>query len=85
MSKYSAEKIKHFKRQHAKKRALQRFGLELNRHDLRELVNMILTGKTLSVSKKSNRISIATLNYRDIIFDVVFDKKRKLITTFLFL
>jgi hypothetical protein len=71
-------------RHHAKKRALMRFGLTLNRNDLGEIVQMILHNKSIPIRKQSNRVSIHRIFYKGIRAKVAYDKKRQSIITFMY-
>lgn len=75
LSKKASESI------HAKKRLKQRYGLELNSKQLREIVVMIMLNKSDGIEKQSNRVSKHKVRYmgKDII--VLYDKIRKNIIT----
>lgn len=77
MSKLTAERI------HAKRRARERLGINLNRFARRELVKRIMTGKCRCLYRQSHRVSVFrdTINNREI--DIVYDKTRHTIITFL--
>lgn len=68
---------------HAKRRALERYDLDLNRHQMDELVRMIQRGQGRLLEKQSLRVSTFELNAFDKILYVVYDKHRKTIVTFL--
>lgn len=72
-------------RRHAKQRALERYGVTLNRHQLRELSRLIQLNHT-SVRflwKESNRVSHFALTFNEQRYIVVYDRQRKTIVTFL--
>lgn len=73
----------HSERIHAKRRAQERFGLELNRHQLRELVKQIQSGKAEHVETQSNRVSIKRVKFEGSFYTVAYDKNRQTIITFL--
>jgi hypothetical protein len=68
---------------HAKRRAFERYGVELNRHQLRELADLIRTGKAEFVEKQSHRVSVFRVPIGDTTARVVYDRQRKTIVTFL--
>jgi hypothetical protein len=69
---------------HAKRRCLERVGVELSKTLRREIVGKIQSGKLQVVRKQSNRVTVFrhTLNERE--FDIVYDNKRHRIVTFLY-
>lgn len=77
MSKKMAEKI------HAKRRAKERYDLELNRHSLKDLVKLVQSCTGIFIRKKSNRVSNWLINYQGKDLLVSYDKIRKTIITFL--
>lgn len=80
MSKLKAERI------HAKRRFLERFGLELNRSEYADLVKQIQSGKAQFVSRSSNRITKWIVKYvgggKNEQLIAVYDKMRHSIVTF---
>lgn len=69
---------------HAKRRALQRYDLALNREQLDALVKRIQTGDNVTfVLKQSNRISHYELEIEGKKVRVVYDRERHNIVTFL--
>jgi len=68
-------------RRHVKRRALERFGWTLNRHDLSFLRNLIRSGEATLIEKQSNRIGLYKTEYRDQEIVLVYDKNRKLIVS----
>lgn len=70
-------------RAHAKNRAKERYGIDINRHDQRTLVDMIKTRQTVCLEIQSNRISIHKLKFKDTVIKIVYDKTRSTIVSFL--
>jgi putative lipase involved disintegration of autophagic bodies len=68
-------------KRHAKKRAEQRYGLNLNSKDYIKLCE--LAKKAIILVKQSLTRSIRKIIYKDIEYFVVYDKSRKQIATFL--
>lgn len=73
----------HAQRRHGKARAMQRYGIELNKQLRRDITRLIYDGKGLFIQKcKSKRVVLM------VIFEnqeclVIYDKKTKTIVTFL--
>ena len=78
MNKFQCEKL------HAKRRAMERLGFNLNKYARRDLVKLIQERKLEFLYKQSHRVTVyrANINGQDV--DVVYDKKRHTIITFLF-
>lgn len=74
---------KNNQRIHAKKRAEERFGIQLNKSKRKELIKMILNGNARHLEKISNRLSKFRVKFEDTLMDLVYDKSRKNIVTFL--
>jgi hypothetical protein len=70
-------------RAHAKRRAAERFDLNLNRHDLAKLVQDIQLGRGVFVERQSHRVSVWNVAIGERRVNVVYDKLRKTIVTFL--
>ena len=69
---------------HAKRRARERFGLELNRQDLREIAGQIQNGKDARLlGQESLRLSHWMVSYQGTEMHAVYDKKRHQVVTFL--
>ena len=68
-------------RVHAKRRLVERYGLELNRRELRELVSQIQEAKATHIETQSNRVSLWRVSHGTIEIVVVYDKKRGTIVT----
>jgi hypothetical protein len=70
-------------RRHAKRRAAERYGLELNRHDMRTLVEQIQHGDAEFIERQSLRVSVWWVTVGGKRCRVVYDRLRKTIVTFL--
>lgn len=70
-------------RRHAKRRAAQRFGVNVGTETLRAAVTAIQSGQAKHIETQSNRISVHELEIHGILMRVVYDKHRKEIVTVL--
>lgn len=80
MTKAQSERV------HAKRRCMERYGLEINRHDIRDIVGMIQSGDRTKATKKedqSQRVSVWIVKFRGIDVKVVYDRVRKTLVSFL--
>lgn len=68
---------------HAKKRAEERYGLNLNKHARREIVQMIQSNKAEFVAKESNNRSLWRVSYENQSLNVVYDRLRSTMCTVL--
>ena len=68
---------------HAKKRAEERYGLNLNKEARHEIVSMIQTNQAEFVGKQSNNRSLWRVNYQNQSLNVVYDKARSTMCTVL--
>ena len=68
---------------HSKRRALERYSLPLNRHDLRAIIEMINNNQAIFLLKESNTRSHWLVVYKDIPLKLVYDRSRRMIITFL--
>jgi hypothetical protein len=68
---------------HAKKRAEERYGLNLNKEARHEIVSMIQQNQAEFVGKQSNTRSLWRVNYQDQSLNVVYDKARNTMCTVL--
>jgi len=66
---------------HCKRRALERFGLALNHKDLAIMARMIQDHKGDFIKRRSCRITLWKLNYKDMEMTAVYDKNRKSVVT----
>lgn len=68
---------------HAKRRAEERYGLALNRQDLRDVADSIQRGDAVHVQTTSNRTSVHDVKHKGIKVRVVYDRIRHNVVTFL--
>jgi hypothetical protein len=68
---------------HAKRRAMERYGIDLNRHKRLEMIHMIQSGQAECVRKQSHRVTIFSLQYEGKEVIVVYDRQRKTLASFL--
>jgi hypothetical protein len=68
---------------HAKQRAEERYGLNLNKHARHEIVQMIQTNQAEFVGKESNNRTLWRVQYQDQSLNVVYDKARSTMCTVL--
>ena len=68
---------------HAKNRAKERFGIDMNADVHREIVDIIQKNKAKFVQRQSNRVTIWDVDYRYYKLRVVYDKNRGQVVTFL--
>jgi hypothetical protein len=68
---------------HAKKRAEERYGLNLNKEARHEIVQMIQTNQAEFVGKQSNNRTLWRVTYQDQPLNVVYDKARSTMCTVL--
>lgn len=68
---------------HAKRRAAERYDLELNKDARREIVQKIQTNQAEFVHKQSNNRSLWKVNFQDKTLNVVYDKQRSTLCTVL--
>lgn len=68
---------------HAKRRALERYGVEMTSADLRAIVTGIQEQKAHFVERQSHRISIFIVKYGGQLMRVVYDRLRQQIVSFL--
>lgn len=75
-------KVKSHKR-HAKRRAFERYGIQITGTDISKIRRIIRTGKADSIKKCSNSRSVYLVLYRDIQWKVVYSRTMKTIITIL--
>src|SRR5271156_5148513 len=68
---------------HAKLRAEERYGLNLNKEARNEIVNLIQTNQAEFVGKQSNTRTLWRVNYQAQSLNVVYDKARSTMCTVL--
>ncbi len=74
----------HARRRHVKSRALDRYSLELNRFDLKEMVACILDGKAKFICfTRGCRYSEWLIKYREKELKAIFDRKKCELVTLL--
>ncbi len=69
--------------QHAKTRARQRYGLNLNNSDLQTIVNYIQTGNSQLLEHQTSRVSVHSIAVDNRDIPVVYDSSRHTIVSFL--
>lgn len=79
MKKRRSEKL------HAKKRAKQRYKIDLSHEEYEALCRQIRDGESIFVKKQSNTRTIHDVTYKNKVMRAVYDKLRKCIVTFLHL
>jgi hypothetical protein len=77
LTKAQAERV------HAKKRAKERYNLDLNRFDLREIIQQISLKQAKLLENKTNRLALYQIDVKGISCKVIYDRQRKQIVTFL--
>lgn len=68
---------------HAKKRALERYNLEVDRKLLNWFAEQIKNNKAIFFRRRSNRVTNWIVRYKEQDYLVSYDKQRKTIITFL--
>lgn len=68
---------------HAKRRARERFGIDLSYNDQIDMVEMIRNGQSRAVEKRSLRVTVHELEWDGQTLRVVYDKSRGTIVTVL--
>lgn len=68
---------------HAKKRAEERYGVNLNKHTRREIVSKIQSNQAKFVAKHSNNRTLWKVPHGEETLNVVYDKKRQTVCTVL--
>ena len=68
-------------RTHARKRAIQRFGLRFTNRNLKEIEQLIRDGKSTFYRKTSCTRSVHQVTYNGEVFRAVYDKHRKCLVT----
>lgn len=70
-------------KKHAKRRAFERYGIVLNEDELKQIASYIRKGKADLIRKRSNRVSVYMVRWKDKSYPVVYDRLRRTIVTFL--
>lgn len=69
---------------HIKRRFKERFGLDINRHDIRDLVDDIQKGNNILYAKRlTSRVTAFNMNFKNTRCVVLYDKNRKVPVTVL--
>jgi hypothetical protein len=68
-------------RAHAKRRLQERYGLTVNRHDLRDMVALIQGGHARMIERQSHRVTVWDLTFHGKEIRVVYDNLRKVVVT----
>lgn len=68
---------------HARRRASERLGVRLSKHDIAEICKQITSGKARLIEKQSNRVSVFEVMVAGQQTHAVYDRQRKTIVTFL--
>jgi hypothetical protein len=68
---------------HAKRRALERYGVAFSNDDLQDIVRKIQAGKATLVGRQSNRVTVWIVEHADMRLMIAYDKSRSSIVTFL--
>lgn len=74
---------KHNQRHHAKVRAIERYGLVLNRHEYQALVAQIQSGAAVCLGRSSCRVTHWIVTHGETRLYALYDRLRKAIITFL--
>ena len=68
---------------HAKRRAIERYGLSLNKFALKEMVRQIQSGKAQFLERSSIRVTKWLVKHEGQMIPVVYDNKSHTVVTFL--
>jgi len=63
-------------KKHFKRRATERFGLDINKQIQKEIIARIKKNQTVMLFKQSNRVSHYLITYKGVDFVVVYDRHR---------
>ena len=70
-------------RRHAKRRAMERYNVQLNRGQLKEIVGLIHTQKAKFIVRGSHRITFWSVPYNGTKMIAIYDSTRHTVVTFL--
>jgi hypothetical protein len=70
-------------RRHAKKRARERYQLDINKFAYKSLVDDILSGRAQKIERQTHRVTTYLIQIEGAQYPIAFDKLRKEIITFL--
>lgn len=73
----------HAQRIHSKDRAMERYGIELNRHDLRNIADIVKNKRAFWIADKTNRISIYKVEYKTVEMWIAYDNNSLQVASFL--
>ncbi len=68
-------------KEHFKKQFLSRYGISLNRHDIKELNSKINTGEYISKLSQTTRVKVYDMVFKGIRCNIIYDEKRKVPVT----
>jgi hypothetical protein len=68
-------------RKHARKRAKERYGIDLTRRDMRAIIRKIDNGKAEFIGRQSLRVTVWKAKYKEEDLTFAYDNKRKTIVT----
>lgn len=71
---------------HTKKRAFERYGFELTTRDLKEISSLIQNSnhvRAIKLAKRTNRISLYKVHYKDVFIPVAYDHHRHAVASVL--
>lgn len=68
---------------HSKRRASERYGVNIGRAGLWDIVNKIRSGRAIFIRKETNRISEWKVEHGGVLMRVIYDRRRKMVVTFL--
>lgn len=68
-------------RKHAKRRIRERYGISVNRHQLRDIAEQIRQGRALFVERQSNRVTRWVVEYQGKKILVIYDSLRGNVVT----
>lgn len=63
-------------KRHFKRRAKERYGLDINQKDLKRIIRMIQKGRCEILEKQSNRVTVYEVNYKGERMPVAYDHNR---------
>lgn len=80
-----AKKLPHHQRVHAQRRAKQRYGVELSTRQIKEMARLIRASSDEAelIAKQSLSRKLYRVRYEGNTYNVIYDKKRSTVVTFL--
>lgn len=76
---------KQTERKHFKKRVNERFGIYVNNEEINRIIADIKIGDAPLVEKQTNRVSVYLTEVQGVKMNVVYDHRRKMLVTCLFI